>query len=253
MLFADAALAGRLEAAEAANARCHGAEVLEIAGGCAIFAGVGSPLTQAVGLGLNGPVSGAELDRLEAFFRERGAGAVVDLCPLAGPGFVEELSRRGYQIREFNNVLVRKLAGLQAILTPRVRRATADECDVWARSAGQGFFEQPELTAEEMNIGRAVFGMERAICYLATVESGELAGSAALSVRGGLATLFADSSIPRFRRRGVHRELIDARLNDAVALGCDLATASTLPGSESQRNYERAGFEVVYTKVTMGQ
>jgi len=45
--------------------------------------------------------------------------------------------------------------------------------------------------------------------------------------------------------------LIAARLNEAIAQGCDLATASTLPGGVSQRNYERAGFEVVYTKLTL--
>jgi hypothetical protein len=42
-----------------------------------------------------------------------------------------------------------------------------------------------------------------------------------------------------------------ARLNEAIAQGCDMATASTLPGGVSQRNYERAGVEVVYTKVTL--
>jgi hypothetical protein len=47
----------------------------------------------------------------------------------------------------------------------------------------------------------------------------------------------------------LHRELISARLYEALAQGCDLATASTLPGSGSQRNYERLGFEVVYTKI----
>ena len=49
----------------------------------------------------------------------------------------------------------------------------------------------------------------------------------------------------------MQRELIAARLNEALARGCDLATASTLPGSGSQRNYERMDFQVVYTKVTM--
>ena len=63
--------------------------------------------------------------------------------------------------------------------------------------------------------------------------------------------LFADSTIARHRRRGLHHELIAARLNEALAQGCDLATASTLPGSGSQRNYERLGFEVVYTRVTL--
>jgi hypothetical protein len=40
-------------------------------------------------------------------------------------------------------------------------------------------------------------------------------------------------------------------LNEALVESCDLAMASTQPGSVSQRNYERAGFQVVYTKVTM--
>jgi GNAT superfamily N-acetyltransferase len=66
-----------------------------------------------------------------------------------------------------------------------------------------------------------------------------------------LAALFADSTIAQYRRTGFHAELISARLNEALAQGCDLATASTLPGSGSQRNYERLGFEVVYTRVSL--
>jgi GNAT superfamily N-acetyltransferase len=102
-----------------------------------------------------------------------------------------------------------------------------------------------------MDVGRAIFGMPGALCYLAATEAGQLAGGGALAVYDGLATLFADSTIPQYRRAGVHRELIAARLNEAIARGCTLATASTLPGSTSQRNYERMGFQVAYTKVTM--
>jgi len=84
-----------------------------------------------------------------------------------------------------------------------------------------------------------------------STATGQLAGAAACAIREGLATLFADSTVVDFRRTGVHRELIVARLNDALARNCDLATASTLSGSGSQRNYERLGFQVVYTKVTL--
>lgn len=254
--FADAALARRLEAAEAANARgCAtlpaGAAVCEIAGGCAIFVGADSPLTQAVGFGLSGPVTAAELDAIEAFFRSRGACVAIDLCPLADPGFIEALGARGYRPREFNNVLVRPLAVTEIVLTPHVRRVVAGEDDLWSHTVGRGFFEQPELTTSEMEVGRAICAMSDAMCYLAAAETGEPAGGGALAIHGGLATLFADSTIPAFRRRGLHRELIAARLNEAVAHGCDLATASTLPGSASQRNYERLGFEVAYTKITL--
>ena len=170
MTFADLALARRIEGAQSAQALgCApgGAAALEIAGGCAIFAGVDSPLTQAVGLGLNGTVSEAELDELETFFRCRGARVAIEVCPLADARFLEMLSARGYRTGQFDNVLARSLTGVEIVITPRVRRATPNEGDLWAHSVGRGFFEQTELTTEEMDVGRWVFGMPGAMCYLA--------------------------------------------------------------------------------------
>ena len=253
MLFADLPLARRLEAAEAANARAFtrtGTPFLEVAGGCAVFAGAGSPLSHAVGIGLDGPVRAAAIDAIEEFFRSRGAAVSMDLCPLADPGLFQALGQRGYRITEFNNVLVKRLAGTEIVLTPRVRRATSEDGDLWSHTLGEGFFEQAALTDEEMDVGRAIFASKTSLCYLAA-ETGEPAGGGAAAFHDGLATLFADATVARRRRAGFHRELIAARLNEAVARGCDLATAATLPGSGSQRNYERCGFEVVYTRVTL--
>jgi GNAT superfamily N-acetyltransferase len=254
MIFADVHLARRIEAAEAVNARGCAPEhkaVLEIGGGCGVFAGADSPLTQTVGIGLSGPVSDAQLARLEAFFHSRGAGVAIDLCPLADPDLLGQLSTRGYRVTEFNNVLVKVLAGTEIVLTPHVRRAIQEERDFWSHTVGHGFFEKVELTTDEMDVGRAIFTMPGAVCYLAASAAGAPAGGGAMAIHGGLATLFADSTIPEFRRQGLHREVITARLNEAIAQGCDLATASTQPGSGSQRNYERLGFQVVYTKITM--
>jgi GNAT superfamily N-acetyltransferase len=257
MIFADAMLARRLEAAEAANARgtsgAPGTAVLEAAGGCAIFAGAESPLTHAVGMGLNGPVAEVWLEEIEEFFRSRGAKATFDVCPLADPAFVGMLSDRGYRATEFNNVLIKRLSGGEIAFTPRARRALADEGELWSYTVGRGFFEQGELTTEEMDVGRAIFRMAEAQCYLAATEAGQVVAAAAMAVHQGLASLFADSTVAEHRRAGLHRELIAARLNEAMARGCDLATASTLPGSGSQRNYERSGFQVVYTKVMMAE
>jgi hypothetical protein len=256
LVFADLPLARRIEAAEAANARgCTAihpeAATIDVAGGCAVFVGAESPLSHAVGMGLDGPVGGSEIDRLEAFFRSRGGKTSIELCPLADPGLLATLGDRGYRVTEFNNVLVKRLAGTEIVLTPRVRRALPDETDMWSHTVGRGFFEEHDLTTEEMDVGRAICAMPGAMCYLAVTECGELAGGAAAAVYDGLATLFADSTIARHRRSGLHRELIAARLNEGLAQGCDLATAATLPGSGSQRNYERMGFEVVYTRVTV--
>jgi hypothetical protein len=192
-----------------------------------------------------------EIVRMEEFFRDRGAKAAIDLSPLADAGLLPTLAERGYRLTEFNNVLVKRLASAAIVMTPHVRRTLPDETDLWSHTVGRGFFEVSELTTEEMDVGRAICAMPGAMCYLAAAPTGEPAGAAALAIYGGLATLFADSTIAHHRRGGLHAELIAARLNEAMAQGCDLATASTLPGSGSQRNYERLGFEVVYTRVTL--
>ena len=73
MRFIDLDLARRVEMAEANAGRecaeaCHRLHpdypvaVQEIAGGIAVFAGVDSPVTQAIGVGLHGPVSDAGLE-----------------------------------------------------------------------------------------------------------------------------------------------------------------------------------------------
>ena len=256
MIFADVSLARRLEAAEAAIGRAcaeqqAGAMTLEVGGGTALFLGPESPLTQAIAVGLNGPVRENEIDGLETFFRSRGARVAIDLCPLADTALLTSLGERGYRLHEFNNVLVKPLAGTESSLTPRVRRAAETETDLWSHTVGHGFFEQAELTEEEMNVGRAIFRMPGALCYVASPEGGAVAAGGALAIGNGLATLFADSTIPQLRRRGLHQELIAARVNEACAQGCDLAAASTAPGSASQRNYERMGFRIVYTKITL--
>jgi len=255
MILADHALARRIETAEAMNTRDTamqrpGSAVLEAGGGIAMFLGAESPLTHAVGVGLHGPVREAELAGIEAFFRSRGAGVSLDLSPHADPALFQSLGARGYRITEFNNAMVRRLDGFEIVFTPRVRRALPGEDDLWAHTLGHGFFDKAELTEAEMDIGRDLFRTPGALCYFASLE-GEMAAGAAMFVRGGLATLCADGTIARFRRLGLQRELIAARLNEAAARGCDLATASTMPGSQSQRNYERQGFQVAYTKLTL--
>jgi GNAT superfamily N-acetyltransferase len=74
-----------------------------------------------------------------------------------------------------------------------------------------------------------------------------------MALHGSLATLFADSTLMGFRGAGLQSALIRERLRMAQAEGCDLATATTLAGSLSQRNYERNGFQVAYTKATLAR
>jgi hypothetical protein len=90
--------------------------------------------------------------------------------------------------------------------------------------------------------------MARTTCYLAWMD-GEAAGAATMSLHDGLAELFGASTRTPFRNRGAQMALLASRMAEAQRLGCDLAVAHTEPGSASQRNVERLGFRLAYTKV----
>jgi acyl-CoA synthetase (NDP forming) len=57
-----------------------------------------------------------------------------------------------------------------------------------------------------------------------------------------------DNTHPRERRRGHQRLLIEARLGLALQLGLAHAIAEVAPGSTSERNYLRCGFERAYIR-----
>ncbi|HKN48475.1 MAG TPA: hypothetical protein VJ144_10945 [Candidatus Polarisedimenticolia bacterium] len=228
------------------------AEALPVAGGYAVYAGVGSPLTVALGLGMNGPVSEADLDRIEAYYRGRGVTMLVDVCPLAHRSLLDMLGSRGYRIVEFSNLLVRPSEGGDPLLPePRdvtVREVGQDEADHWARHVARGFFEPVEIPPVFHASFAAMARMQGARLFLAEV-GGKPAGGGLLWVDRGLARLAGASTLATFRRRGVHLALVRARL--AAAAGCDLAAMAASPVSASHRNAERLGFRVAYTRAKL--
>ena len=70
-----------------------------------------------------------------------------------------------------------------------------------------------------------------------------------LGVHEGVALLAGASTVVEERGRGAQRALLIARLDEAKKRGCDVALMVAEPGSTSQRNFERLGFQVVYTKI----
>jgi len=83
--------------------------------------------------------------------------------------------------------------------------------------------------------------------FLAEVD-GQVAGGGVLVMHDGVASLGGASTLPGFRNRGAQTALLRARLAFAAQQGCEIAMVTTLPGSTSQRNVERQGFRVVYTR-----
>lgn len=264
MHFADLTLARRLEMTDALAgiefarswARFNsftGNVFLPVAGGHAGFGGIDSPLTQAFGLGLNGPVTEAELVAVEDFYRGHESAVNIETCPLADPSLLKLLNERGYRAIEYSNVLVRELTDPDSQAWPnttseiRVRRPAEDEAESYSLLVMKSFFESTEIAPEFLNIFKSCFFAAGAVFFLAEVD-GVPAGGGMMSIHQGVASFGGAGTLPEFRNRGVQRALLLARIAHAAESGCDLAMVATNPGSGSQRNVERLGFRVVYTR-----
>jgi hypothetical protein len=263
--LADLALARRLERTEAranasfvdARARLEpyaGAAWMEVGGAYAMFDGVGSPVTQTFGLGLFADPGRQAFDALEAFFLQRGAQVHHEISPVTGPALLALLRERGYAPVEYTSVLYRPVwAGLR-LEGPsnrgiRVRRVDASESDTWAAVAAEGWSSEPGAPVEFVReMGRVSTSAEGTCCFLAELDGRPIAAGA-FSLGDGVALLAGASTILSGRRQGAQRALLEARLLAAAEQGCELAMMGAAPGSASQRNAERQGFRIAYTRI----
>lgn len=262
-IFSDLALARRLERTEAranasfveARARAFpesNATWLEVCGVYAMFDGVDSPLTQTFGLGLFDPVTPKDLDRIESFFEDRGAPVFHEVSPLADPAIVPLLNKRHYQPCELTTILFREIQPGVSFAelrndNVRVRLIDKDEVEVWAETSSRGWSEFPELADFMLMFGQVVARREDGLSFLAELEGKPIA-TGAMSIYDGVAQLAGASTIPEGRKQGAQLALLDSRLRYAAEHGCDIATMGALPGSASQRNAERQGFRIAYTR-----
>ena len=235
--------------------------MLPVAGGVASFAGDGSPFTKVAGLGFGGVPGAAELDEIESAYRVRGTAVQVELVHLAEPEIGAVLTGRGYRLESFENVLGRALGGEQESVLPpgiEIRPSGDDEFDRWLEVVADGvahpdsqgvpwhedFPREVYLDAER---DLAAAGVRR---YIA-LRDGVFAGGGGLRLSDGIAQFAGAATAPAHRRRGVQSALLSARLADASAAGCDVAVITTQPGSKSQQNAQRRGFDLLYTRAVL--
>jgi len=123
-VFVTAQTALRIERAEAALTRAIGeavgAFVRAIDAGVAAYGRPGSPTNKVIGAGLDVAIDETELAAVEQAVPELR----VELCTLAVPESGIALTKRGYRLIGFENVLVRPLAGVPDAAA-RVERVAA--------------------------------------------------------------------------------------------------------------------------------
>ncbi len=263
MQFSNLALSRRLEraegfaCAESAEARrrlfpSSGAEWIECAGTYAVFNGVNSPITQTFGLGLFEELTPTALDTIESFFFDRGTDVIHEVSPFAGVAALDLLCAREYRPIEISSVMYRPVETPPAAKQQQPIRASYKcgrstsvdryQCQrLEFRTAG-AFGLRPRIRLRSPRLASTTFAL-----------SPNWTENPVLPARYGsmkaLRCLAARRLFPEMRRRGLQGALLQERMRYAAKQGCDLAMMVAEAGSESQRNTERKGFQIAYTRL----
>lgn len=248
--FADGMAALRLET---------GAGWLPVAGGRAIFTGASFFSNRALAMGLRGPVSRDEIEAVETFYAARGVPSEIEITSMVDRSLLRLLNQSGYQLVRFRNIYAQVLhphetpgaAPALSSTTAEIHEVDASTAAAWSTTLLDGFGYTHDADRARVETWNQMVRALPGVTALVAVLDGTPVGAASVMVLGSTAMLGGAATLPAFRRRGVQRALIEARLAVAARAGCELAIVTADPGSSSGRNVERTGFQLICNHVDM--
>ena len=274
-LFVTASLAGRIERAEATVIEAGATAAMprvgrdrvfvrQLAGGIAAFTESGSPFNKVAGVGFAGIPEESALEDIEREFVRRGADVQIEVSTLADPAVARFLTRRGYELVNFENVLgvalTAETAGGTSDEGLRILPVERKDDRAWLDTVITGFQHPDTFDGPASHESFSRDDLERVFTDTLAAPSFErylawrgdaVAGGASLRVFDGIAQLCGAATLPAHRRRGVQTALLRHRLATAARRGCDLAVVTTQPASKSQQNVQRFGFTLLYARAIL--
>lgn len=219
-------------------AAASGGEWIEVGGGVAGFADVDSPVNAAKGM--DGTVTRADLERVVEFFGGHGMDTVVELAPWVEAQCTAHLAALGFERIGEEYVMARRSEPFANVVEE------VKDVEAWSRVLCLAFFG--EVNELGMRLGKTIQGMSGAVS-VGIWREGELVAAGQMSILAGAGLLAGDGTIEGWRGKGFQQQLIRGRVNRAWEMGVEWVHSEVSPGSGSQRNYERCGFERAYSRV----
>ena len=212
----------------------------------AVYAGPDVPINLA--LGTTDEANAAEsLPDIEAFFAAHDHPASLLAHSHAHPELLVALAARKYHLTYLLHTYAREVAGDLPAPAFEVEPVTPDE---WAEFTPHAFGPGSEAIM-------ALNARLPEVTRLGVKLAGRWAGFGAVTVMpevdGAVGLLFSAATLPEFRGQGIQSALLAARLHFARDQGATLAAVDVAPGSVSERNVRRAGFEMIGARLNFVQ
>jgi GNAT superfamily N-acetyltransferase len=226
-----------------------GLPLLRVGGAaCCAIPGLDSPMVnRVIALGIERPPTDAELDAIEAFFREAGVRYYVSLAPAAQGDLELRLRERGFSDGYAWMKFDRGVEPIPARESALVVEPTSEGV-TFSQVVAAAF----ELPTEAVSSWSAVMGRPGWHLFLAR-EGVDPVAAGALFVHDDVGWLGGAGTLPEHRGKGGQGALLAARIERARELGAEAVVTETGQGiadrpSNSYRNILRAGFAEAYLR-----
>jgi hypothetical protein len=218
---------------------------IAVAGGAARYFGPESPMNEAGCLGIDAPVTDDDVERITAFFLERGVPPRAMVSALSDFSLPQRLSAHGYVPIENQNVLIGDLRELEGVFDPRIR--IAPDARAWGEAAAEAYASEEPVEAGAYLVGELIASVPSVIALEAVID-GRVAATGAAGTDFGMGGLFFGGTMPWARGRGLQLALLRHRIKLLQDLGVTYVRSAAAVASSSERNFRRAGLEVAYTR-----
>ncbi|MFC3799526.1 GNAT family N-acetyltransferase [Cohnella sp. GCM10012308] len=197
-----------------------------------------------------------EIHAIVAIYRDRGRAVQFEAVPaLASSSLLRKLTEAGfYPSGIHTSMYVQPERREEREAAPAaggisIEALREDQLELYAeihcRGTGLPDAGIPSVAANN----RVLHGRPGWQFYLAYAD-GVAAAAGVLFTRNNKASFTFAAVLPEYRNRGLHRRLLDARIDEAHRRGCEIAVGQCAYLSQSHRNMDRAGMKLGYVRTT---
>ncbi|SFB30165.1 Predicted acetyltransferase, GNAT superfamily [Cohnella sp. OV330] len=206
------------------------------------------------------------IDSIVAFYRERGRAVQFEAVPaLASPIVLKKLTEAGFYPSGIHTSMYMEPERREA------RHEGPGSIQESGTGSGSGSISIEALREDQLELyasihckgtglpdagipsvaanNRVLYGRPGWQFYLAYAD-GVAAGAGVLFIQNDKASFTFAAVLPAYRNRGLHRLLLDKRIDAAHRSGCKIAVSQCAYLSQSQRNMDRAGMKLGYVRTT---
>jgi hypothetical protein len=190
----------------------------------------------------------ALLPEIMAFYRENNAPILLDLNPYTTPAYWDKphmLRQLAHQYGMFQAVFHQMLYGVPTVdVPPTPAHIVIKDVDAANIADFERTYETVWGSGKEISV---LIGQPNFRCYLAYVDE-QPAALGVVHIKNGTASMANALTRPDMRGKGCQTALLYHRIKQAALEDCDLLVSQCAPGSTSQNNQLRTGFQVAGTK-----